>query len=92
MEHFFLNNGYNDDVKRLFRDRFPGVYPLAQSTVYELVTTFQETGSVADFSKRGRPPVSENQTFQVKEKILMKSSLSCRHLAPQVNLLHMVVH
>lgn len=50
-----------EEVKNLFNDTFPDRIPISKSVVYKTVNRFEETGSVSNRLKPGRPKSATNE-------------------------------
>lgn len=55
-----------DEVKDLFNDTYPNRNPISRSGVQKTVQRFQETGSVKDRPRSGRPKLATNEELSLE--------------------------
>lgn len=92
--------GYGDrvrsyeEVAHLFNDLHPDHAPITKSTVYKTVIRFEETGSVKDRQRSGRPKTATNQekSLEVCLNIVENVHTSVRKVAQQLGISKSSVH
>lgn len=79
-----------DAVRNLFNDSFPERNPISKSTVVKTVTRFQETGSVKDCVRTGRPTTvtGELASLDVLQHFVENPTESLRTVALQLEISH----
>lgn len=85
LEAYLSTKSYNQ-VREIFRHRFPNLPNPTNSTIMRLTNKFRETGSVANQVHHRRPSIlTEEKVTEIMECMVEDPRLSVRKLASQVD-------
>ena len=88
LKHWWMSGKSVHTVNTAFKDEFPEDAIPARQTIYRLSKKFDETGSVDDTSRSGRPKsaTTEDNTSLVSETFRRNPHLSQRRAARELNI------
>lgn len=77
-----------EEVKNLFNDTFPDRNPVSKSVVYKTVSRFEETGSVKNRPKLGRPrsALNEDLSLDVLQSVVEDPHVSTTSISQTVGI------
>jgi hypothetical protein len=93
VEHVFWCGGeYTQDAQR-FQAQFPETNVLHRNAEQQLIKKYQETGSVCDTTRFGRPSIlTEKKVLDTSDSVLQIPKKSIRKLSQQVGVSYGTVH
>jgi hypothetical protein len=94
VEHVFRCGGeYKQDVQQRFQAKFPETKVPHLNAVRQLIQKFQETGSVCDATRSGRPSIlTEKKLLGISDRMLQSPKNSIRKLSQQVGFSYGTAH
>jgi hypothetical protein len=86
VEHVLRCAGeYTQDVQQRFQAQFPETKEPYLNAVRQLFQKFQETGSVCDATRSGRPSIpTEKKLLDISDRMIQSPKKSIRELSQQV--------
>jgi transposase len=94
VEHVFrCGEECTQDVQQRFQAQFPETEVPHRNAVRQLIQKFQETGSVCDATRSGRPSIlTEKKLLDISDHLLQSPKKSIRKLSQQVGVSYGTAH
>jgi hypothetical protein len=94
VEHVFRCGGkYTQDVQQRFQAQFPETKVPRRNAVRQLTQKFQETGSVCEATRSGRPSILTNtKLLDISDRLLQSPKKSIRKLSQQAGVPYGTAH
>jgi transposase len=90
---FRCGGGYTQDVQQRFQAQFPDTKVPHRNAVRQLIQKFQETCSVCDTTRSGRPSIlTEKILLDISDRMLQSPKKSIRKLSQQVGVSYGTAH